>query len=140
MNLGYHSKYLIVHIGDGVVGMLDSNDILSVLSNPDNGEYANYTYFTTCLDPKRVRLYGGYIKDLNGLVLMSDGVEESLYHYKTKSLVPVTKDIIKLLDDYSSSEVSSILEDNLKNVFALKSSDDLSIAILRHHKNTIKEI
>jgi len=71
---------------------------------------------------------------------MSDGVEESLYHYKTKSLVPVTKDIIKLLDDYSSSEVSSILEDNLKNVFALKSSDDLSIAILRHHKNTIKEI
>ena len=135
----YYGKYLIVHIGDGVIGMLDSNDNLSVLSNPDNGEYANYTYFTTCFDSKKVRIYRGNIEDINGLVMMSDGVEESLYHYKTDSLVPITKDIIKLLDDYTPPEVSSILNENLKNVFAIKSLDDLSIAILRHHKNTIKE-
>lgn len=136
----HNDTYLIIHIGDGVIGMLDSNDNLSVLSNPENGEYVNYTYFTTCLDPEKVHIYRGNIQDLNGLVLMSDGVEESLYHYRTKSLMPITKDIIKLLDDYTPSEVSSILDENLKNAFAIKSSDDLSIAIIRHHKNTIKEI
>lgn len=133
-----YGQYMVVHIGDGVVGMLDSKDNLTVLSEPENGEYANYTYFTTSLDSKRVRTYRGDIENLNGLVLMSDGVEESLYHYKTKTLAPITKDIIKLLDQYSSTEVSLILKENLEDIFAIKSSDDLSIAILRHHKDGIK--
>ena len=89
------------------------------------------------LDAKRVRIYRGAMKELNGLILMSDGIEESLYNYKTASLVPITKEIIQWLDYGSEEEVSSALDENLKNVFAIKSSDDLSIAILR--KNQIKD-
>jgi len=127
----YYDEYIIVHIGDGVIGMLDENDNLSVLSEPENGAYSHLTYFTTTLDSKRVRIYRGKIKDINGLVLMSDGVEESLYNYQTKKLAPVTGEIIKWLDYGNEQEVSSALDENLKNVFAVKSSDDLSIAILR---------
>ncbi len=135
----YYGEYIVVHIGDGVIGILDDSDNLSVLSEPENGEFSQYTYFTTTLDANRVRIFRGNIDQLNGLVLMSDGVEESLYDYKTKSLAPITKEIINWLDQGNEQEVSSALAENLKNVFAIKSSDDLSIAILRHHKNNIKE-
>lgn len=135
----YYGEYIIVHIGDGVIGMLDENDELSVLSEPKNGELSNYTYFTTTMNASHLHIYRGNINQLNGLVLMSDGVEEALYDYKTKSLAPITKEIIKWLDEGSEEEVSSALDENLRNVFAIKSSDDLSIAILRHHRNTIKE-
>lgn len=127
----YYDEYIIVHIGDGVIGTLDNNDNLSVISEPENGEYSHLTHFTTTLDSKRVRIYRGKIKDINGLALMSDGVEESLYNYQTKELAPVTGEIIKWLDYETEQEVSSALDENLKNVFAVKSSDDLSIAILR---------
>ena len=127
----YYDEYIIVHIGDGVIGTLNNNDNLSVLSAPENGEYSHLTYFTSTLDSKRVRIYRGKIKDINGLILMSDGVEESLYNYQTKELAPVTGEIIKWLDYGNEKEVSSALDENLKNVFAVKSSDDLSIAILR---------
>ena len=133
----YYDEFIIVHIGDGVIGMLDENDTLSVLSEPENGEFSHMTYFTTTLDAKRVRIYRGDMKELNGLILMSDGIEESLYNYKTASLVPITKEIIQWLDYGSEEEVSSALDENLKNVFAIKSSDDLSIAIVR--KNQIKD-
>lgn len=133
----YYDEFIIVHIGDGVIGMLDENDNLSVLSEPENGEFSHMTYFTTTLDAKRVRIYRGDMKELNGLILMSDGIEESLYNYKTASLVPITKEIIQWLDYGSEEEVSSALDENLKNVFAIKSSDDLSIAIVR--KNQIKD-
>ena len=73
----------------------------------------------------------------HGLVLMSDGVEDSLYNSTKKQLAPITKDIIQWLDYGSEEEVSSALDENLKNIFAVKSSDDLSIAILR--KNQLKE-
>ena len=135
----YYGEYVVVHIGDGVIGMLDENDDLSVLSEPENGELSDYTFFTTTMDANRVRIYKGRVGKLNGLVLMSDGVEESLYDYKTKALAPITKEIIQWLDQGSEEEVSSALDENLKNIFAIKSSDDLSIAILRHHKNTTKE-
>lgn len=135
----YYGEIIIVHIGDGVIGILDEEDTLSVLSEPENGEYAHLTYFTTTLNANKIRIYKGNIRDINGLVLMSDGVEDSLYDSKTKDLVPVTKNIIQWLDQGNEEEVSSALDENLKNVFVLKSSDDLSIAILRHHKNIIKE-
>lgn len=134
----YYGEYMVVHIGDGVVGILDEDDNLSVLSEPENGEFSHYTYFTTSLDSNRVRVYRGDVDKLNGLILMSDGVEESLYNYKTKTLAPITTNIIKWLDNGTEEEVSSALDENLKNVFAIKSSDDLSIAILRHHKDGIK--
>ena len=65
------------------------------------------------------------------------GVEESLYNYQHKTLAAITKEIIQWLDHGSEKEVSSALDDNLQNIFAIKSSDDLSIAILR--KNQIED-
>ena len=39
-------RFLLVHIGDGVIGYLDG-DTLKVASVPDNGEFANETTFVT---------------------------------------------------------------------------------------------
>ena len=129
----YRDDFIIVHIGDGVIGILDENEKLSVLSHPQNGEYSHLTYFTTTMDEKNVRIYRGEMQNLKGCILMSDGVEESLYDYQEKTLAPISKKIIQWLDYGSEEEVSSALNENLKNIFAVKSSDDLSIALLRHH-------
>jgi serine/threonine protein phosphatase PrpC len=132
------NKYMIIHLGDGVVGKLDKNNNLSVLSEPENGEFYNITFFSTTTDSNRVRFYYGDISDISGIVLMSDGVEESLYDYKTRKLVPATKKIIKWLDNGSEEEITSVLSNNLKNVFAKKSDDDLSIAIWRKYSKENK--
>jgi len=133
-----NDDYIVTHIGDGVIGTLDKDDELSVFSEPENGEFANQTYFITSNDSNRVRIYRGDISDFNGLVLMSDGVEDSLYEYKTRTLASITRTMIKWLDTGSEEEISSALKDNLKRVFSKKSQDDLSIAILRIHKDDIE--
>jgi hypothetical protein len=62
----------LFHIGDGV-GVVELEGLLPVVSHPENGEYANETYFVTIDDWKnhlRIETFSG---KLTCLVLMSDG-------------------------------------------------------------------
>ncbi|MCK4441948.1 MAG: protein phosphatase 2C domain-containing protein, partial [Sulfurovaceae bacterium] len=47
-----NNKFIIGHIGDGVIGMLDNKNILKTISKPDNGEFSNSTFFTTSIKYK----------------------------------------------------------------------------------------
>lgn len=127
-----YNKFIAGHIGDGVIGYLDNQDDIQVLSKPINGEYDNITWFTTSsYKTDRLRLYCDDLKNYNGFILMSDGVEDSLYDKHTNTLMPVTSKIIQLLDLVSQDEVSNKLTEQLNGVFKSNSDDDLSIAILR---------
>ena len=126
------NRYILGHIGDGVIGYLSKNNKIEVLSYPENGEYANSTFFTTSFENKRrLKIKKGNLDNIQGFILMSDGVEESLYNKQLKKLIPVTKTIIKWLDNFSEKQVEEILKNNLKQVFTQKTIDDCSIGIIK---------
>ena len=126
------NKFIAGHIGDGVIGVLDKNNNISVLSHPDNGEYSNSTFFTTTGNyPDRLRIIRGNIVGSTGFILMSDGSDESLYDSKTKKLAPVNAEIINWLNVGRSEEVNIALQSNLNEVIKQKTFDDCSLGILK---------
>jgi serine/threonine protein phosphatase PrpC len=125
-------KFIIGHIGDGVIGMLDKNNNMKTISKPDNGEFSNSTYFTTSIKyTDRLRILKGTLKNATGFILMSDGTEESLYNKKDEILVDSNKIIINWLKENSEKDVEKALYSNLEQVISHKTSDDCSIGIIR---------
>ena len=93
-----NDNFIIIHIGDGVIGYLSNNE-LKVASKPNNGEFVNTTVFTTSenvLDS--IKLIKGSINNITGFVLMSDGTESSLYQKKENKLAPAIKSIMKYMN------------------------------------------
>ena len=127
-----NDKFIVGHIGDGVIGVLDKDNKISVLSYPDNGEYSNATFFTTTDNyPDRLKIIKGSIVDSIGFILMSDGTDASLYDSRTKKLAPVNAEIINWLNVGSSKEVKSALKSNLNEIIKHKTHDDCSLGVLR---------
>ncbi len=127
-------KYSLIQgkIGDGVIGMLDSGNNLKTISKPDNGEFSNSTFFTTSTKYKeRLRILKGRLKSADGFILMSDGVEDSLYDKKKESLSDTNKIIINWLENNTEKEVEKALYSNLEQIISKQTSDDCSIGIMR---------
>lgn len=134
------NKYISGHIGDGVISYL-FEDRIDILSHPDNGEYANSTYFVTSSDVKdHFRIYRGEIKNITGFILISDGTAERLYDKKNKKFSNAAKQILEWLDDNSSSDVSKALKNNLEKFFKEKILDDCSINLMKHVEKDIYEL
>ncbi len=124
-------RYIAGHLGDGVIGKL-IGDKIAVMSHPDNGEYANQTYFTTSDDAiNHIRIYKGFLIDETGFILMSDGSAECLYDRKNKVLSEVSRQMLEWLDTNTEQEVESALLDNVKSFFLSKTSDDCSLNMMR---------
>ena len=124
-------RFIAGHIGDGVIGVINKDGSTKVLSHPQNGEAANQTYFTTTFFKKeRLRLYKGNIKNIDGFILFSDGVEDSLYHKQTKTLATSVFSMCSWLKTYNSFDVSMALYKNLNDIIRKKTIDDCSIALI----------
>ena len=127
-------KFIAGHIGDGVIGVLGKKNHISVLSHPDNGEYSNSTFFTTTENyPDRLRIIRGNIVDSTGFILMSDGVDKSLYDSRTKKLAPISAEIINWLNIGNNEEVNIALQNNLNEIIKQKTFDDCSLGILKKY-------
>jgi len=126
----FKDMYLIMHIGDGVIGYLDSAE-LKIASLPENGEFVNETTFLTSNEAIfSMRLFKGKINDIAGFVIMSDGTEQSLYHKSTKALA---KAIIRLMQRtciLNPITLKKQLVDVFSTIIAKNTQDDCSIAIL----------
>lgn len=136
-----NDKFIAGHIGDGVIGYF-FNENIDVLSYPDNGEYANITYFVTSNGARKyLRIYRGELINITGFILISDGTSEGgLYDKVNKKLTLGAKKVLEWLDNNLSSEVSSALNDNLEKIFKEKTTDDCSINLLRLVNKDVNEI
>ena len=122
-------RFLAGHLGDGAIAMVDAEDMATVLSSPENGEYTNTTYFLTDHAAEdRLRLYSGTLRR-GGFVLMSDGAAEVLYHRSTRSMAPAVSQLVSWNRRFRRPKVEGALRENLAGPLA-RSSDDLSVAVL----------
>lgn len=71
---------VIFHIGDGVIGKTN-NEECTVVSAPDNGEYANTTFFITSQNAnEHINIKREKLNNTTAYFLMSDGVSEYIYN------------------------------------------------------------
>lgn len=90
-------RFVIVHIGDGVVGFVKDGEI-RVASAPDNAEFANETTFVTSTgSAAAVRLSRGSLVGVAGFILMSDGTGESLFDQRSRVLAPACAKLISIV-------------------------------------------
>ncbi len=125
-------RYLVGHIGDGVIAGLFQCGLsrrVQVLSHPENGGAPNVTFFVTDHDAKdHLRFSHGECRQLEGILMMSDGPEEVLYspegmHANTQ----------KLFDNFRGvgrAEYEKALFSFLTRSVARHSYDDLSLNLL----------
>ena len=122
-------KYLMGHLGDGLIGC-ENNGNLILLSAPENGEFANTTYFVTSQHYEdHFRICRGNIFNYTSFFLMSDGAAEALFHKKEHIFSPAVKIFASWLDNFKSDEVSAAIKSNMENLFPKHTMDDCSIII-----------
>lgn len=131
-------KYIISHIGDGVIGYLKNNE-LKVASMPENGEFVNTTTFVTSKNVlQTMKIIKGKLGAINGFALMSDGTEVSFYDKRSKTLAL----IVKKLMEYTKILNVSCLEKDIKNSFEEvvkeNTNDDCSLVLLVKDDSTFK--
>jgi hypothetical protein len=123
-------RYVAGHLGDGVICIKQGPEV-RLLSAPENGEYANSTYFVTDKSAlTHFRLYAGVAGDEFGAILMSDGTAESLYERSTGRIGSAAQKILDWSAMLSPKRMEAVLTANLNQVFSRKSSDDCSIAVM----------
>jgi len=130
------NKFITGHIGDGVIGYV-KNDELKVISKPENGEYANSTYFIHPKFKNMLRLGKGELKNITGFILMTDGGEDGLYDKRKQKLIETNKEIIVSLKNKSVSRVEKNLKKHIKKLFRQITMDDVSIGVISINDSTI---
>jgi hypothetical protein len=129
----HQNRFISGHIGDGVVVASFyslTSTYFTVISEPENGEESNITYFVTDDNVmEHFRLNYGTLKNLDGICLMSDGLGEVFYSEKTG----VQNDLGQFFRGFQEQQpneyfatVNKAFQNQLKNL----STDDLSINLL----------
>lgn len=129
-------KFIIAHIGDGVVGYLKNNE-MKIASQPENGEFTNTTVFTTSKDAlMTMKLIKGNIGQVEGFVLMSDGTEASLYNKREKKLADVLKKIMNLCVVIGEEKIEEQLISSFESTIKQATTDDCSIILMVNDNGT----
>jgi hypothetical protein len=117
------------HIGDGIIGCLRNGNV-QVISFPNNGEFSNSTYFVTTDNViKYIELKKGYIDNIAGFVLMSDGTCESFYNKREKKISDGVIKIMKYAILLKDEKAVEVLKSNFDIVLG-NTLDDCSIAMI----------
>lgn len=124
------NAFILAHIGDGVIGYWKANEV-KVASTPTNGEFANTTIFTTSSEAlSSMKMIKGLLNDINGFILMSDGVAGSLYNHRKKTLSGIVGKIFQRCVLLPQSLIQNQLDSSLKETFVMNTMDDCSLAVI----------
>ena len=123
------NKYVIGHIGDGVVLQNDGNGFKAV-SLPENGHLVNITYFLPSIYAKEhFRVKVGKINQGSSFILSSDGASNFLYDTASLEGYKVCEILENLAKTLEKSECEKQILTSFENELTQFSSDDMSIAI-----------
>ena len=123
-------RFLAAHIGDGVIGYETGGRIL-LASGPDNGEYANETFFVTSPAAlSRMRLIRGETDGIGGFVLMSDGTGSSLYDRRGQVLSQGILRMMRMTGACSREAAERMLRDAFDRIILTRTADDCSLSLL----------
>jgi hypothetical protein len=124
----------LFHIGDGV-GVAEFDGVSPLVSFPENGEYANETYFVTQDDWKIHLRVLNFTNEITSLALMSDGAMSFAFK-RTGLFGPFMDPVKSYLATVSTKEGSEALKETLAGEGTWKiTSDDKSLVLIMPGKN-----
>jgi len=130
---------IVFHVGDGLIAGLKNGE-LKTLTMPDNGEFANATYFIT--SPRafeKARLLKGKTTGFQGFALMSDGSSASLYNKKLQRPAhAIAKLIMGLQYTYESMYLDTV-KYLMDYEIHERTTDDCSIALIADNNLTLDD-
>ena len=128
-------RFILAHIGDGVIGYLKKGE-LKIASYPENGEFVNTTVFTTSENAiTTMKLLKGYLGEIEGFVLMSDGTETALYNKREHKLIYAVKKIMLMSEFINAIKIEDGLKASFDNVVKTVTTDDCSIILMVKKNN-----
>lgn len=131
---------VIGHLGDGVIGTVKDGKAM-VLSHPENGEFANSTYFVTSPEAeRRMKLFTMKLRRTAGFILMSDGCAETFYHRVKRKLSDYAVSLVLWNAMLTEAALQETLEQNFQEIIK-RTKDDCSMALLsRADANQLKRL
>ena len=132
-----NGRFITVHLGDGIIAFYD-NDSVKVYSSPDNGEFANITYFVTTFNAlSKIRIQKAELPEVTAFYLMSDGAGTSLYSSQRNAASNALKMISDLSLMYSEDDVREEITNFVKTSICARTLDDCSIVYMVKRKRVI---
>jgi serine/threonine protein phosphatase PrpC len=123
-------RWIVMHIGDGVIGAMDTKGELHSISKPLNGEFANETFFVTDKNAyKYMRIY--LLKGVIGVVMMSDGTATTFYAKKTDKLANGIKTLFDWQKKIGEKKMETVIRNNIKAFTQKKTDDDCSMILIQ---------
>lgn len=123
-------RWLCGHIGDGYIFRVEQGKS-RVLSGPENGRFANETYFVTGpLAEQHLRVQKGAFHRSGAVLLASDGSGAGLYDLADRRPAPAVATLARWLEKHPSEQVTPALARALRENLSTRSEDDLSLALL----------
>lgn len=124
-------QVLILHLGDGEIGAIKNEEMVSV-SSSENGEYANSTYFTTSSGAvNHLKLFKSNQSHLfSSFFLMSDGTAHSLYSKVNKKFSPVIERLSSQSKIHNEEILNELLEESFEDLVKQQTNDDCSFIMM----------
>ncbi len=123
-------RLLLGHLGDGMAFSIE-NGVSKVASWPENGEFANETFFVTAKDAiERLRLSTEFFETPRSILLASDGAAVSLLRRADCTVAPAVAKLCEWTASQPRKKMNAVLKINLEGMFREKTTDDCSIAIM----------
>lgn len=128
-------NFTAVQVGDGVIGA-ERHGALQLVTQPDNGEFANVTTFVTSRDANTsIQVFSDDLEGYTGFILMSDGTADSLFNYEHRTLARACHTLFRIVTEAPTRTVANpAYKRELKRIMDLQiregTDDDCSIGIL----------
>ena len=129
-------RILTAHLGDGAMILAPGSGEPWVHSGPENGEARNETWFTTSPEAlSHLRISRQQLTEPGTLLLMSDGVENSLLNHRTGLPAPGCAALGRWLRELPEDVGQQVLKKNLQASCSKYSGDDLSLIGITWDRN-----
>lgn len=123
-------RYILIHLGDGVIAYRRNGE-LRTASRPDNGEFANCTFFTTSSKAlSKMNILKGFLNCIDGFALMSDGSAAGLYSKRQDRPAAVLGKIMDYCTYYQEEPLQEWLRESMADGVRAATTDDCSLAVL----------
>lgn len=130
---GGRVRHLCGNLGDGVI-LQREDDQVRLCLGPENGEFANQTWFVTSRDASaHFRVVAGEVPlgRLPGWLLATDGAGPSLFGYYTGRVAPASLTVLEDTRTRTRRAAETTISKLLTGVLAARTHDDCSVGALQ---------
>lgn len=134
------NEFIYGHIGDGGTFIGNNDELVNVLSYPENGDMPNITYFANNSDvADHIFLQKAtFSSNQTSILMTTDGCWYMFYDAIAKSPAPAVSKLMSWLQEDSEEQFKQDLMKVMKSTFSKHSDDDLGVIAICIESNCMQ--